>query len=215
MFNMTLPLLGNLPLDYDECCAKIILETLFSGEFSNLKIDCESPDLQNEILNVGIEVTNSDNQSQREAESLYTKLEYKVSKNQKRDIERIEQLGAKYNDGILIGIPGHDNFSEILSGFKIKLEKLNSPKFKVFQDNHLFIYSSIYATSDMIIAAMEEMNQYQNAKDYKFNKVFIAVPYYIYVCDLIENSFEIVDIHEKQIDFALKAREMVERAIKN
>lgn len=72
--NPDLPLPDNLKVKYEECLAKIILETLFGDEFKNLEIDCERPDLQSEDMSVGVEVTISENTKQMRQKAYTVKL---------------------------------------------------------------------------------------------------------------------------------------------
>lgn len=208
--NHDLPLPDNTKVDYYECLAKIILESLFEDEFHNLEIECERPDLQNEELSIGVEVTISENDKQKEAESLYTKLEYGLTRNPQNTLKKIEKLGAKYEDGILIGIPDSDNFDRILKSFKHKLENMNKDDFHIFKKNYLLIYSSIYATEEMINNAIETMCEIQENKCHCFQRVYIVVPYYLYVCDLVCKSSSIINIKDLQYGFAISARNMVE-----
>lgn len=66
------PLSEHTKLDYYECYAKIVLEEMFPDQFFDL-VSHDKPDLQNEKLIIGIEVTSSINPKQKEAESLYVK----------------------------------------------------------------------------------------------------------------------------------------------
>lgn len=205
-----LPLPNNTKVRYNECLAKIILESLFKDEFSNLDIVCERPDLQNEELSVGVEVTISENDKQKEAESLYSKLEYGLARNSKNAIRQIEKLGASYDNGVLHGISDTDSFERILISFKNKLENMNRGNFHIFEKNYLLIHSSIYATNEMINNAIGKMCEMQENVSQYFNKVYIVVPYYLYVCNLICKSSDIININDLQFDFAISARKMVE-----
>ena len=66
------PLPEHTKLDYYECYAKIVLEEMFPERFSDLII-IDKPDLQNEQLDIGVEVTSSVNAKQKEVEALYVK----------------------------------------------------------------------------------------------------------------------------------------------
>ena len=65
---------------------------MFGDEFKNLEIDCERPDLQSEDMSVGVEVTISENTKQKEAESLYSKVEYGLARNTQYAIKKIKKL---------------------------------------------------------------------------------------------------------------------------
>ena len=58
------PLPDHTKLDYDECCAKLILEELFSKRYGQLTL-ADKPDLQGD--GVGIEVTIANDPKMQEA----------------------------------------------------------------------------------------------------------------------------------------------------
>jgi len=115
----------------------------------------------------------------------------------------------RYNNGILVGIPENNNFLLIVQSFKLKLSKLNGDGYKKFENNYLFVFSSILADEKMIMDATIEMIDYQNDFDIKFNKVIVSVPEQIYICDLNKKRCEIIDIKEKEFNFAMQARDYV------
>ncbi len=63
------PLPNHTKLNYDECCAKLILEELFPKRYHKLALS-DKPDLQGE--EVGIEVTIANNQKMEEARNNQT-----------------------------------------------------------------------------------------------------------------------------------------------
>lgn len=215
MIDKNLPLPDRTKVKYSECLAKIILESLFPNEFNNLNIFCERPDLKSIILDVGIEVTTSENKKQIEAENLYSKIKYGTIKNEKKALNKIETLGVKYNKGILLGIPGQDSFDEVESSFEEKLNNMNTEGFGIFRNNYLLIYSSIYGTREMIDETIEKMCTMQENKRYQFQKVYIVVPYYVYVCDLVCITSSVINVKDLQYDFSISARKMVENIEKS
>ncbi len=201
------PLPNHTNLDYYECYAKVVLEEMFPNQFSDLAI-LDKPDLQNENFSVGIEVTSSINPKQQEAEALYVKWSYEDNGNKKKQERQIEKCGARLNNGILCGISGHDNFNRIYVELKNKIGKLF--QYKTFDKQFLFIFSDIYATSDMRKKALEEMKFICNLLSNKFDEIFILVPGAIYVFDLIKNITCEVEIDSNmQYLQACRAREMV------
>ena len=69
------PLPCHTKLDYDECYAKIILETFFPELFHNLEIK-DKPDLIDTQHKIGIEVTNATSKKEREILSLSSRIKY-------------------------------------------------------------------------------------------------------------------------------------------
>src|SRR5659263_763895 len=121
------PLQDHTKLDYYECYAKIVLEEMFPERFSDLVI-LDTPDLQNEQLDVGVEVTSSINPKQKEAEALYVKWHNQANEVKKKTERQIERCGAKLNNGVLQGIAGHDNLNRIYSILNNKIEKNSTYK---------------------------------------------------------------------------------------
>ncbi|RPF47701.1 hypothetical protein EDD70_0500 [Hydrogenoanaerobacterium saccharovorans] len=196
---------------YDECLAKIFLEELFPREFYDLIIS-DKPDLQNEQLDIGVEVVSSVNPKHREAENLYSKLPEQDDIGKKKIEKQIKKCGAKI-DGILSGLSGNDNFNRILCTLKLKMEKLK--KYKSFREQYLFIFSDIFANSEMRKSALWEMLNICSNESYKFNRVYVLVPNAIYVFNLTNNTTLEREINsEMQYDISLRAREMVEQGEK-
>ncbi|WP_346886474.1 hypothetical protein [Clostridium sp. UBA4395] len=172
---------------YYECYAKIVLEELYPKEFVNLKME-DKPDLQMEDGEYGIEVTNSVDKKQLEAERLYTKISNNTARNKKGALEEIRKCGCKLENGILSS-SGTDSFNFILSAFDDKLNKLNKD-YICFERNCLFIFSDISADDRMIMEAIQDMQQRQINMERQFNEVFVLVPGYSYRLNLDIGSYE-------------------------
>lgn len=203
------PLPNHTKLDYYECYAKIVLEEMFPRQFSCLII-LDKPDLQNEQLNIGVEVTSSIDQKQRNAESLYIKWSYQENTDKEKIKEEIKKCGAELVGGILSGIPDHDDFNRVYIALKDKLERLSSGQYKIFGRQCLFVFSTIYATSTMREEALKDMNNICSNAIRKFDEIYILVPGAIYIFDLVNNTtFEREINNIRQTHQAQCAREMV------
>ena len=201
------PLSSHTKLDYWECYAKIVLEDLLPNEFCNLTL-ADKPDLQDANGAVGIEVTRAENPKQIESESLYSGLYYKPENQRARDIERIEQLGAKLYFGFMAGVKGTDSFDLINNAINAKCKTLSKGGYRDFKEYHLFLFSSIYVVDDML----KEELQYLIANDIgKFYRViYILVPGGMYCFDLKTGIYKTFDIDsKKQYEHANQARRMV------
>lgn len=90
------PILGRTKIDIWECYARHVLQFIDSDKYGNLAYS-DKPDLIDRAQSLGIEVTASQSQDSRKAESLYSKLLYENDSSQeKRRIELIEQCGAHF-----------------------------------------------------------------------------------------------------------------------
>lgn len=81
------PLPDHTNKDYYECYAKVVLEELYPEQFVNLKIE-DKPDLQTNDGEWGVEVTNSMDRDQLNAESLYLKITYNKVRNEKGALKK-------------------------------------------------------------------------------------------------------------------------------
>lgn len=217
------PLPEHIRLDYHECLAKIVLETMFPSDFMDLELK-DKPDLQNAEMQIGVEVTRAINQIQEQNEKLYTKIEYGQIRNKRKSIEIInssykprsmvingKEIGEpdRYYNGILVGIPERDSFDRILKSFKDKMCKLNKDGYTIFSHNYLFLFSDILANQEMIDEVMAQMNKFQANYERKFQQIFVYVPSYFYILNLVNNIGEIKNIKEYQYNLSIHARDMV------
>lgn len=88
------PLPPHTKRDYNECYAKVVLESLYPEQFNGLVL-ADKPDLQSPSNNIGIEVTVAEKKETLEAENLYSQLPYTDFSEKQRKIERIRQCGWK------------------------------------------------------------------------------------------------------------------------
>ncbi len=217
------PLPEHTRLDYHECLAKIVLETMFPSHFMDLELK-DKPDLQNIEKQVGVEVTSSINPIQERNEGLCTKIAYGQIRNKEKAIEIINSSyeprsimingkeirePERYCNGILVGIPGRDSFDLIYKAFKQKVYKLNKGGYRIFLHNTLFVHSDILTNQDMIDEVIIQMNAFQAKYESKFQKIFVYVPAYLYILNLMDKTGEIKFIKEDQYDWDVQAREMV------
>ena len=201
------PLSSHTKLDYWECYAKIVLGDLFSDKFCDL-ILADKPDLQDANGYVGIEVTRAENPKRLETESLYSGLYYKPEKQRVRDIERIEQLGAKLYFGFMAGVKGTDSFDLINNAINSKCKTLSKGGYRNFKEYHLFLFSSIYAVDDMLKEELQYLIVNGIGEFYRI--IYILVPGGMYCFDLETGIYKTFDIDsKKQFEHATQARRMV------
>ena len=178
------PILNRTKIDIWECYARRVLEFIDSDKYGNLTYS-DKPDLIDRAQSLGIEVTASQSQNSRKAESLYSKLLYENDSSQeKRRIELIEQCGAHSEKGVLFGPNGTDSFEPVINSLCKKLEGLKSSGYKKFRRNELFIRSTILADEKMIREALSNMEKESRGNSCHFASVIVSVPGYNYVFDL-------------------------------
>lgn len=108
---------------YYECYAKIALENLFPNQF-NLELKYR-PDLQAQLVDIGIEVTQGIDPKQQEIESFFTKIIYDGKADTAKLEKQIEKLGGELKGGVLSGVSGQDDFANFIKVFKRKVAKVN------------------------------------------------------------------------------------------
>lgn len=209
------PLPEHTKLDYYECYAKAILEDLFTDRYGYLDIS-DRPDLQNEKLSIGVEVTSAVPKEHREAEKLWYTMPYVESEKRKKNIERMRQLGVEYTEGIQVWdtvtisgtkIDGYP-IEEFISAYQNKLQKLNERQYKTFSCYDLFVYSEQYVPQSLIGIVLERLLSYNNF-DKKYSWVILHAQENIIVFDLFRKTYDTFEFSDKQRQFAEQAREMV------
>lgn len=194
------PILGRTKIDIWECYTRHVLQFIDSDKYGNLTYS-DKPDLIDRAQSLGIEITDSQSQESREAESLYSKLAYINDPSWKqRQIKRIEQCGAHCESGILFGPNGTDSLEPIFDAHRKKLERLNSGDYELFKRNELYIKSTIFADEEMLREALSSMEKEARGHSCHFASVIVSVPGYNYVFDLdastyVSLEFEYEDQH--------------------
>jgi len=208
------PLPGHTKVDCYECYAKIVLEEMFPETFHGLVIS-DKPDLQNKQLNIGVEVTSSEEPEQRKTEMLYAKLPEQDRKGTERIEKQIEKCGAKIDGGFLIYSFKRDNsdqkrdyFKQIYEVLEKKMKKFGG--YETFIKQYLFIFSDICATPVMRNDALIKMHNICSSANQIIEGIFIYVPGAIYVFNLADNiTYERKIASDMQYTQACNARKMV------
>lgn len=209
------PLPEHTKLDYNECYAKIILEDLFADRYGKLLI-LDKPDLQNDDLSIGVEITSAVPQSHREALKLWYTMPYVDREKQEKNKERMKQLGAEYegdiqtwptkcySSNVIDGNP-IENFLKVL---EIKIKKLNSNNYKFFNNYDLFVDSDIDVADSILSKVLERIISINKGKKI-FSYIYLLSQDKILLFDMKLQAFNKVDYIDKQFSYANKAREMV------
>lgn len=96
--NYVKPILGRTKIDIWECYARHVLQFIDSNKYGNLAYS-DKPDLIDRAQSLGIEVTASQSQDSRKAESLYSKLLYENDSSQENAesnlLSNVERISKK------------------------------------------------------------------------------------------------------------------------
>ena len=202
------PLPDHTKLDYDECCALLVLKERFPDRYSTLKIS-DKPDLQG--VNVGVEVTIADDRKHQEALNNWLKA-YHCDDEKKRKcyIERMKQLGVEYTGGIQFW-PGHvPSLKHVKESVNTKIGKLKSRNYEEFPSYELFIFTDTWMHEN-ILKEMEKFLADSNVFKY-FNRVYVfEQESNLHIFE--ENNYQrvVIDMKE-QSERNIRARKMVEQA---
>ena len=170
--NMPLP--SNTKYKWPECFAKLMLERVIENELNDLII-VDKPDLQNERMNVGIEVTTAVDKKDLELERLYTELEYGLIRNTDAASKKIQKLGGKIINGVLVHPGRARTLENIYNSFEFKVMLLNSGNYTIFKHNYIFITDENLIHESEIKMIMTQLEFIQEKYKNKFEKVYIYI----------------------------------------
>ena len=204
--NKTLP--DHTKLDYDECCAFLILKELFPERYNSLKI-ADKPDLQGD--KIGIEVTIASDKKYQEALNNWVKANACEDDNKKQKyIERMSQLGVRYTGGIQAWPGQVPSFKYVRESVKSKVTKLNKGNYAKFEEYELFIFTDTWMHEDIVQEAAEYFETNQIFDFYR--KIYILEKgYLLFIFEKSNVDCIEIDISE-QTDRNIRARKMVELA---
>ena len=201
------PLPDHTKLDYDECCALLILKELFPDRYSVLEIS-DKPDLQG--LDIGVEVTIADDRKHQEALNNWVKAN-NCDNEKKREyyIERMKQLGVTYTGGIQSWPEQAPSLKHVKEAVNTKLEKVRLGKYKYFLNYELFIFTDtwMHETIKEVEAFFADTNVFDC-----FNRIYVLEKgYELHIFQENDYQKKIIDKIE-QSDRNRRARMLVEQA---
>ena len=207
------PLPDHTKLDYNECCAKLILEELFPDRYHNLLL-ADKPDLQG--VDVGIEVTIANDRKMQEALNCWIKANNcQDEKLRNHYIERMAQLGVKYTGGVQ-GWPGFSpSFDLTRDAVESKVRKLKKGNYKPFERYELFVFTDTWYYEDIIETAKEYLFSDSVSEYYKTVYVLSeGADLHVFKTNIKVYYNIKIDVSE-QSDRNIRARQMVEDAEEN
>lgn len=212
------PLPGHTKLSYEECYAKLILETLFPERYSNLDI-ADKPDLRSPSNTIGIEVTSATPSSTKESERLWYTMPYVTPQVAEKNKKRMEQLGVPYTDGVLAGPTisyptGYfeaSPFVKVVDVFCAKLKKLNSGQYAEMERYDLYIEAEWLLDNEFLPEILERAIKH-NSMPRIFHFVYLACANGVCSFDLEKKEFEVRKLTIEQYGISVAARNLVERA---
>ena len=202
------PLPRHTRYSWEECYAKVVLEEFFKEKFKDLNIK-DKPDLQNEVLSIGIECTVSIDKESIEAENLYSELTYGKSKNTDKCKERIKRLGGNITEYSMFE-SRTVSLKSILGAVKTKLKKLNGNGYKIFEKNYLLIRDCIYIPNQQIKGLQYSIGIIQSKYPVEFDKIYILLNSKLIELNMIDYTNKCIEFDSNtQYELAEKARNIV------
>lgn len=202
------PLPRHTKYSWEECYAKVVLEEFFKEKFKDLNIK-DKPDLQNEVLSIGIECTVSIDKESIEAENLYSELTYGKSKNPDKCKERIKRLGGNITEYSMFE-SRTVSLKSILGAVKTKLKKLNGKGYKIFEKNYLLIRDCIYIPNQQIQRLQYSIGIIQSKYPVEFDKIYILLNSKLIELNMIDYTNKCIEFDSNtQYELAEKARNIV------
>lgn len=202
------PLPDHTKLDYDECCAKLILEELFPERYAQLTL-ADKPDLQRQ--DVGIEVTVANDPKMQEALNNWIKANSDTDEGKKtRHVARMAQLGVTYTGGVQAWPGGSPTFRWVKTAVERKIEKLKNGHYRCFPRYELFVFTDTWFWEGIVQQAEEFF--FSDAVNPWYKTIYVlseGTDLHIFEADLQKHVNIQID-NAQQTDRNIRARRMVE-----
>ena len=183
--------------------AMVSLATLVGEPYAHLE-NRDRPDLQDETLGIGIEVTRAIRENKNVANALVNEMAGEdVKEVNADDLRHINQSGYAYGlgDGTLIGRNEYEYWSLALPLkriLEIKMDKVNNGFYGDFREFGLFVFTKEDLDIDQIkqtIAFMQEKQAFQNRL---YSRLFVSQIQTLFDCDLFTGRYQKIKVDAKQ-----------------
>lgn len=198
----SMPLPSQLNKKYEEFLAKLVLENFYPDRYIDLELS-DKPDLRNETMGIGIEVTSSVEQVDREVVRLWSEaVRLPDGREKDKKIKGLKKLGINYTGNVQIGKSKHyDSFSvesgpfgKLLSAVESKLDKINQGHYAEMKEYDLFIHSDICMFPEEIeikmpwlLRCMEQIH----VRQYGFTYIYALCPSMLCIWDLKKRQYDV------------------------
>ena len=205
------PLPDHTVLDYDECCAKLILEDFFPDIYGQIEVS-DSPDLRSE-KNIGIEVTIANDEKMMQALNAWIKIPYADEQHRDEYIRIMEKCGVPFEGGIQSWPSIKVSFDLVRNAIEKKQIKLKKGNYSSEQRLHLFVLTDTWFCDEVINSAKQYLFADQK-NQIGFERIYVfSMGIYLHVFDLTSETHYVIKIdNSEQTIRNIKAREMVENA---
>ena len=183
--------------------AMVSLAALLGEHYAHL-VNRDRPDLQDETLGIGIEVTRAIRENKNVANALVNEMAGEdVKEVNAEDMLHINQSGYAYGlgDGSIIGRNEYEFWSLALPLrriLEIKMDKVNNGFYGDFNEFGLFVFTKEDLDLEQIkqtIAFMMEKQAYQNRL---YSRLFLSQIQTLFDCDLETGRYRKIKISAEQ-----------------
>lgn len=188
--------------NFFERYARISLIDLVDSRFTGLQND-DRPDLQDEERGIGIEVTRAIRENKDVANALINEIVgrsvLEVSEDDWVDMTKYGYSYGLHNQ--LIGRVEYDYWAAALPMKRIiesKVHKVSNGFYGDFPIYGLYIFSKENLTDEMVYSAMAYTKNLQEPNEKKYTYLYISQIHEMFVCNLEDASFEMIEITKKQ-----------------
>lgn len=183
--------------------AMVSLATLLGEHYAHLE-NRDRPDLQDDALGIGIEVTRAIRENKNVANALVNEMAgQEVVEVNSADLRQIDKSGYAYGlgDGSLVGRNEYEYWSLALPMkriLEIKMDKVNNGFYGDFQEFDLFVFTKEDLDADQIRQAIAFMMERQALQSRCYSRLFVSQIQALYDCDLVTGQFRKVKVNKAQ-----------------
>lgn len=208
----------DLEKKYFEKFAINLLERYINIDISNFK-SCERPDWQDELNNIGIEVTRDSIgtkfwadiekvEGKKIPDKDLKKFNSKFKANGGRIITKelasiigIEKCIFGFNDKYVYIVPSYNNGFERINEIIInKTKKLNTNYKETIKDNRLFIFSPILIKGKMPEEELNEIIKIQKEYNRNFNIIYVCILHEIYIFNMNIDKWNLIEMNKEEFN---------------
>lgn len=206
------PLPRELCKHYDECYVKVILESLFPQDYSNLELS-DAPDLRQQHPSIGIEVTNGTDPKEQMVASLFTQHIYATSpEKQEKALKTLRKNNCDIptNGFCTRNYAIVDDDTRLQWADNLIVEKLVKLQdhYQLFERNELAIVIEEPIGHDIMMHHTSQVVQ-KNIGNPCFDCIYIITVNTVYKYDTNTNTCTYLDFASQQFEYSQRALRIV------
>lgn len=170
------------------------LTALFGERYAHL-VNADRPDLQDDKLGIGIEVTRAITEDKNVANSLINEMAGREVKEVNEDLLRIQESGYSYGLGMSYSVGSNeDNYWALALPMKRILEskmwKVNNGFYGEYKEFGLYVFTKYDLVGDEVDEIIGFMMDAQQRQTLKYDHLYISQIDTMFDCDLKNGSYD-------------------------